>query len=180
MTTEPFDGEAADPRSLSVPVEEWDAGGVFAPLSPRYEPFVAHPVSYAEAEAIEGAIRRGLDLAEPPLSLAGDERDMLAGHLRRDAVAALAALRRSPIESLLPKISAPRGGIRYAVPADFGPPSRVELARLRARYWWAKRRPVSFYRAQRARVRDARRRWADARAVWRGDKDAATTEEDDW
>lgn len=93
---------------------------------------------------------------------------------RQAARVAILAYQRTPVEDSLPRISAPRGGISYLPPPGAGP--RLPLPRWRRAALKARSALGAPARVHR-RVEAARGRLRDARAVWRGEKDALSEAE---
>lgn len=152
-------------------------GGVCAPLAPRYDVFsIGIP---EDSPRLVRAVRElglwlrqgGSELARKAIELNATEANV-DEFARQAARVAILAYQRTPVEDLLPKISAPRGGISYLTPPDFG---RPVSRRARARARW--RRSTEKVRRPYRRFVAARGRLADARAVWRGEKDALTEAE---
>lgn len=117
----------------------------------------------AEAKHVVGAL--GLPEAPNGCSYLGEHVPTIGGLLSRMAEGILVEFDRFSVEDALPKISAPRGGIRYLDP-------NVDAA-MRAR------KPSRLERVRQTRRQFVawRKRVADARAVYRGTKDAYTESE---
>lgn len=157
-------------------------GGICAPISPHYDLFrLAEPEPDQQALAAASVALAvwlrapgGQELVDRTRMLNAEaDVETLAKALADHAVTTyLADVARRPIERSLPKVSAPHGKINFVVPGyEYQASSRLAIARSKARSRVQK--ALGPYR----RLKAAQARLSDARAVWRGEKDALTDAE---
>lgn len=168
-------GGVSDPKMMTVdgiPVRcaegKYDVSYLLWGVAPAPDPARVEKMRraiMAEAKHVAGAL--GLPAEPHGCSYRGEHVPTIGGLLSRMAEGIVTEFDRFSVEDALPKIGAPRGGIRYLDPS-------VDAA-MRAR------KPSRLERVRRSRRQFVawRKRVADTRAVYRGEKDAYTAAEID-
>lgn len=154
------------------------SGGFCAPSAPLYSNFLdlgPTPEELVRSRdalaAWFGGIGQECLAMAAQLNTTPEARLLLADNAARIV---LATYKESPVERSLPKLSAPRGGIHFLPPPDITSP---EWQRAQARR--KRRERLSRLAEPFRRAKAARRRLSDARAVWRGTKEALSEAEID-